>query len=215
MGNLKQTIQDYRNQTDTDLSVGDFMDQVFDNIAEKTIEVMDKESPEYGQFSQTVMNNFGNAKLLDYMMREEGKLLDRDTTQGFDNSAANFTFVNKPMPGIEKIGDYNPATDSVKDLYKGRTANSTTLSADVEKLQKQLNDIPDDEEHEQQREKIQGKIDGFVKGTFGLNAGAEVARIHSVELMNKEQVTFGDLFNAISEINEAAGNGNVEILIEI
>ena len=208
LDNLKQTIQDYRNQTDTDLSVGDFMDQVFDNIAEKTIEVIDKESPEYAAFSRTVMNHFGNVKLLNDMTGEEENPLDKDTTQGFDNSAANFTFVNKPMPGIEKIGEYNPATDSVKDLYKGRTANSTTLSADVEKLQKQLNDIPDDEEHAQQREKIQGKIDGFVKGTFGLNAGAEVARIHSVELMNKEQVTFGDLFNAISEINEAARPGD-------
>ena len=207
INNLEIDIQNQINNKN-DISVGDFIDNVFDKISEDAFEAMDKNSIEKDEFFDIVDKHFGNKRFLDLLSGEDTKKLAKDSDEGFEKSSSSFKFVTKPMPGIENIGEYNPATDSVKDLYKGRTGNSTTLSANVDELKNKLENLPDDEAHQEEREKIQDKIDGFINGTFGLNTGAEIARIHSADLMNKDEVSFGDLFNAISEINEAARPGD-------
>ena len=86
--------------------------------------------------------------------------------------------------------EYDPDKDRVKGLYEGRSGNSTTLKDSADSLRQQLNALPDDEENEEEREKLQDRIDAVEKGTLGMNVGAEVSRMHSSELRDKKDITF-------------------------
>lgn len=203
---LSQRINEAINSKE-DISVNEFIDRTFSDISDKTLEIVDDKKADFYEYMEFVAEGFDDKKLMEGLcnkVNEEYKLDKKNTLEGLEETTKSFKFVDKPMPGIENIKEYNPNTDTVKDLYKGRTANSTTLGADIKKLQQELDNLPDAPENENRRVKIQEKIEGFVNGSFGLNAGAEVARIHSSELMAKDKITFGDLLETFTAINEAA-----------
>lgn len=211
--NLPEMIQN-ENRKGGEIRVSDFISSLFGEISEQMLEVVDKESPCFYEFWEYVAKGFGEKKLMDGLADEPEAYSVKDTGEGYQKTAGAFQFATEPMKGIEDIKEYDPNTDSVKDLYKGRAGNSATLGADIEKLQQeleQLKQVPDDEQHLMERNRrnnIQKKIDDAFKGEFGLNAGAEIARIHSAELKGKEQVTFGDLYRAVTEINQVARPGD-------
>ena len=201
-----QKSQDSRQNT----TVWDFMTGYSDDIAKKAAPKVDKDSSFFIEFSAFVGTGLGNPAYLELLGKPDSPVPQpvQDKEESYLTSIAPFKFSDAPMEGIEEIGTYNPATDSVKGLYTMRTGNSTTLSKTPEEYEaekQQVLNAPNLNEREKQKrvDKINQKQDAYVKGTFGLNAAAEVARIGSVELASKGTVTVGDLFKIFSELNMA------------
>ena len=129
-------------------------------------------------------------------------MLPRDTDEGYEKTVSGFTLPTEPMEGIENIGDYNPNRDRVQVLYEARSGNSGTLAHKVEDSMEQLKSVkPGDE---MGRKYYEMQLKESLTGNSGIHAGGEMARIFSAELMAKDKISFGDLYNAFSGLNRAA-----------
>ncbi len=194
------------------INASEFMTGYLDDIAKKAVPKVDRESSCFMEFALYLIPGFGNPEYLAMTSGPEdttpvpAHVQDRE--ESYEASVKNFKFSDAPMKGIENIGTYNPEKDSVKILYTLRTGNSTTMSRDVAKMEKEKEDIRNDPELSE-REKgrrikiIDGRIEAYKVGSFGLNTAAEISRIHSMELANKPEITAADLFRTLSELNIA------------
>ena len=130
---------------------------------------------------------------------QEMQIKEKDTDETYKRTEDSFRFATEPMDGIEEIEDYDPSRDSVAVLYSGRAGNSGTLQHTVEEYQAKLEGMKEDHPY-YQATKL--KLEKAEEARAGLVMGGETARWRSVVLMDKEEVTFGDLFETLSELNE-------------
>ena len=181
------------------ITAGQLIDSTFSDLTRKTMKVLDPNSESHIPFTNFVCGQWGNETILKaYGL--DAYIYEKDAPDAFDKTASSFKFATEPMPGIENIGDYNPQRDRVDLLYKGRAGSSNTLSVSVEELTRKLEGL---QEGTREYRETKSKLDNAVKGTFGLHAGGETARIHSSEWMTKEQVSFGDLYRTFTDLNKA------------
>ncbi len=188
-----------------EISVTDFMHKLFSDLGKDAIDVVNLESDEMVDFPRLVVDGWGEENLLKGIGAD---LEEKDTAEAYERTASAFHFSGQKLEEIEDIVSYDPDKDRVKGLYQGRTANSTTLSRDPQKLREDLAALPEGEENDRQREVLQSQLEAYENGTYGLNVGAEVARMHSSELREKNKVSFGDVYKAYSEINKAMRPGD-------
>ena len=192
------------------VGVSGFMTGYLDDIAKRVVPKVDQSSEAYRDFAVFTATGFGNPEYLAMAAGPGGPVpeFSQDKEESYQETIENFRLSDYPMKGIEKIAPYDPATDSVKTLYSQRTGNSTTMKTGIEELERQKEEIINnnglnEREKNNRIKKIDERIDAYKKGTFGINTAAEVARIHAVELANKPRVSTADLFRAFSELNVA------------
>ena len=194
-------------ESQEEINVTDFIHNMYGDLGKETLLAMKSNlaNPEMleelDEFERKLVNGWGEENLVREIKNEEP--LASDTAAGYEFTAGKFSFSGKKIDGIEDIVEYDPDKDRVKGLYEGRSGNSTTLKDSADSLRQQLNALPDDEENEEEREKLQDRIDAVEKGTLGMNVGAEVSRMHSSELRDKKDITFGDVYKAYTDINRA------------
>ena len=199
-------------ESQEEINVTDFIHNMYGNLGKETLLAMKSNlaNPEMldelNEFERKLVNGWGEENLVREIKNEEP--LASDTAAGYEFTAGKFSFSGKKIDGIEDIVEYDPDKDRVKGLYEGRSGNSTTLKDSADSLRQQLNALPDDEENEEEREKLQDRIDAVEKGTLGMNVGAEVSRMHSSELRDKKDITFGDVYKAYTDINRALRPGD-------
>ena len=189
------------------INTADFIHDFYKNLGKDVMIAVDKQSPEMITFEHNIAIGLGEENIIRGTYNEAPD--PKDTVEGYEHTASAFHFSGQKLDGIETIVDYDPDKDRVKGLYQGRTANSTTLSRDPQKLREELEALPDDDAHSVRREQIQKQIEGYENGTYGLNVGAEVARMHSSELRDKDKISFSDVYKAYTEINKAMRPGDV------
>ncbi|MBR6157964.1 MAG: Fic family protein [Lachnospiraceae bacterium] len=189
-----------------EISATDFIHKYFGDMGKDAMDVINMKSDEMINFESYIAGGWGEEHILQKVFNADVE--EKDTAEGYERTASAFHFSGQKLEGIEDIADYDPDKDRVKGLYQGRTANSTTLSRDPEKLREELAAIPQDAGNERRRAVIQQQIEDYENGTYGLNVGAEVARMHSSELRGKNKVSFGDVYKAYSEINKAMRPGD-------
>ncbi|MBQ7599476.1 MAG: Fic family protein [Clostridia bacterium] len=184
----------------------DFMQNFFDDLGRDIVIAIsdaDLENREYS-YALDFTVDFGNKIVtIDFLNR---RLTDADKDEGYEKTDSAFKLADEPLPGIEEIGSYNPNNTSVGVLYDARSGNSGTLENKVEDRLKDLND-PKNQLPEQQ-EQLKARLNDAVKSTGGLHVVGETSRIFSTELMNKDNITFGDLYDVFSGLNKAARQGD-------
>lgn len=199
-------------ESQEEINVTDLIHNMYGDLGKETLLAMKSNlaNPEMleelNEFERKLVNGWGEENLVREIKKEEP--LASDTAAGYDFTAGKFSFSGKKIDGIEDIVEYDPDKDRVKGLYEGRSGNSTTLKDSADSLRQQLNALPDDEENEEEREKLQDRIDAVEKGTLGMNVGAEVSRMRSSELRDKKDITFGDVYKAYTDINRALRPGD-------
>lgn len=155
----------------------EFVSEFFSDLSKDISNNIDHNSKAFRYFSQSVAVSLGDLNIMKAAGLNKAVEMFQDKKESYDNTANAFKFATEPMEGIEDIEEYNPDKDSVMALYSGRAGNSTTLK--------------------------KGTADDVKKGIFGLHVGAETSRMHSSELMNKKNVTFADLYNTFSSLNQS------------
>ena len=214
-GMLTEVFNDALNGLDTriDTEAGkkssvnaeDIINGIFSDVSNKLIDVAESDILEYKE--KRSVKSF----ILDTMSKEIRDYLNkkvpiRDTDEGYSITESSFHLATEPMEGIEDIAEYNPNSGRVQVLYDGRSGNSGTLESKVEDRQREFNEIP--EENKEAKKIAQDNLNEALQSTAGLRAGGESARIHSAGLMNKKSVSFGDLYNVISDLNKQARLGD-------
>ena len=189
-----------------EISAVDFMHKLFSDLGKDAADAINMTSNEMINFENLIAGGWGEEHIIQKVFNVGAD--EKDTAEGYDKSASDFHFSGQKLEGIEDIVSYDPDKDRVKGLYQGRTANSTTLGRDPQKLREELAALPEGEQYDRRREVLQSQIEGYENGTYGLNVGAEVARMHSSELRDKNKVSFGDVYKAYSEINKAMRPGD-------
>ncbi len=196
---LFKLIQDAM-ESDKQISVTDFVQNFYSELG-KDIQGKINIENDRENMGPPLYVNWGEENLYKDLIGEGHP--EKDKAEGYEKTAGEFHFSGNKLDGIEDIVDYDPDKDRVKDLYEGRTGNSTTLRESAESLRKRLNDLPANKETKEERKELKQRIDEVEKASFGLNAAAEVARVHSSNLRGKKgEVTFGDVYQAYSEINQ-------------
>ena len=150
-------------------------------------------------FREQIAAEWGDDDLMP-MLTDSG---DQNQPGAFKKSARSFKFSKTPIEGIESIGEYDPARDRVTALYEGRAQGSFTMTR-VMNIDQLIEKSKNHKEHSLEHNLLKQQIDSAQRAPFGLHAGAELSRIHSDELRSKETVTFGDLYDVLSSLNEAA-----------
>ncbi|MBO6297316.1 MAG: Fic family protein [Lachnospiraceae bacterium] len=189
-----------------EISATDFIHKYFGDMGKDAADAINMTSDEMINFENLIAGGWGEEHIMQKVFNVGAD--EKDTAEGYDKSASDFHFSGQKLEGIEDIVSYDPDKDRVKGLYQGRTANSTTLGRDPQKLREELAALPEGEQYDRRREVLQSQIEGYENGTYGLNVGAEVARMHSSELRDKNKVSFGDVYKAYSEINKAMRPGD-------
>ncbi len=184
----------------------DFMQKFFDDLGRDIVIAIsdaDLENREYS-YALDFTVDFGNRIVtIDFLNR---RLTDADKDEGYEKTDSAFKLADEPLPGIEEIGSYNLNNTSVGVLYDARSGNSGTLENKVEDRLKDLTD-PKNQSPGQQ-EQLKARLNDAVKSTGGLHVVGETSRIFSTELMNKDNITFGDLYDIFSGLNKAARQGD-------
>jgi len=155
-------------------------------------------------YAKAYIYDFGDEKTIKDYLKNRFKPVDSD--EGYEMTDSAFKLAEEPIPGIEEIGHYDPNSTSVGVLYEARSANSGTLKNKVEDRLNELND-PQKQSPEAQEE-IKNKLSEAKNSLIGLHAVGETARIYSSELMNKDNITFGDLYDVFTGLNKAARLGD-------
>ncbi|MBO5551633.1 MAG: Fic family protein, partial [Lachnospiraceae bacterium] len=196
------------------ISVDGFINGMFSDMEKQAYEYL-KTLPENDKRKDTFMGevamNFGGRDIQKFYGKEgeDWGIADQDLPEAFTNTTAPFKLATETMEGVADIGTYDPNSMSVKLLFSGRSGNSTTLGRSVEELSQEREQIlNDDKLNERQKEERVKILDRRIIETrnavYGMNAGAEIARIHSSQMMaKKDPITFSDLYNAFSELNQA------------
>ena len=192
-------------EEESSVNAEDFINGIFSDVSNNIINVVENSGLE--EIEKSSAKNFidetGSKEIADYL----GYKTDaKDTDKGYSVSESSFHLATEPMEGIEDIAEYNPNSGRVQVLYDGRSGNSGTLESKVEDRQREFNEIP--EENKEAKKNAENKLNEALQSTAGLRAGGESARIHSAGLMNKKSVSFGDLYNVISDLNKQARLGD-------
>ena len=189
------------------IKVQDLISEVYSGISEKVVDQLHKEDMNQLQIFKTV-NSFLMYEASDwadrnmaaeYPNKQEMKLNAKDTDAAYERTENGFMFATEPFDGIEDIEDYDPARDSVAALYSGRSGNSGTLKHTVDEFQKKLEGMREDAPT---YDATKMRLQMAEEARAGLIMGGETARSRSVELRNKTEVTFGDLYETLSRLNE-------------
>ena len=192
-----------------DIKITDFMTSFSDDIADKAASKLNKNDEYYFDFLMFVGTGFGNPAYRRLATNKPDEVREeQDSEAAYRESTDNFMFAEAAMEGIGDIPDYDPNSESVKALYTARAGNSNTLRKTLEDFEVQKQEVMDNEflDEEAKAEHIKNideNIESYKKGVFGLNTAAEVARIHSVRLNNKDKITISDVFSAYSDLNIA------------
>ena len=133
-----------------------------------------------------------------YPNRNKLKIQTQDTEAGYKRTEEAFRFANEPMAGIDFLEDYDPAKESVAVLYGGRAGNSGTLKHTVEEYQEKLAGM---QEGDPLYNSTKQNLEKAETARAGLIMGGEMARNRSVDLRNKNGVSFGDLYFILSDLN--------------
>ncbi|MBR6173541.1 MAG: Fic family protein [Eubacterium sp.] len=165
------------------IKVPDLIKEVYSGISREIVEQLRQEdmnqlgiSVAVDSFLNYEASEWGDGNLArEYPNKQEMKIGAKDTDAGYTRTESAFRFVTEPLDGIEEIEEYDPAKDSVAALYSGRAGNSGTLNPAKE---------------------------GYQEKMAGLIIGGETARGRSVELRNKAEVSFGDLFETLTRLNK-------------
>ena len=140
-----------------------------------------------------------------YPGREDLQLQDKDTVGGYNRTADAFSFVTEPIKWIEDIEEYDPSGDNGAILYKNRAGNSETLKHSVKDLEQKLSGMKaEDPINDQTKRELENARTAF----FGLNTGGELARIYASEMKNKDKVSFGELYEMLSTLNQSVLQGD-------
>lgn len=198
---------DKANRKWSNVRADQFINDYYENLMNRISRALDKIEMNKGEISyvQGFISEFGIASAREYA---DSKLRTEDTDEGYSLSESTFHLPDKPVKGIEDIDDYNPNTGRVQVLYEARSGNSGTLEANVQDRMKELEDIP--EKDQGARNFAQQRLQETLSATAGLHAGGEIARIYSSELMNKDSLSFGDLYEVFSGLNRTSRVGDKE-----
>ena len=126
-----------------------------------------------------------------YIEATGGEVEPQDTREGYNISAGSFHLADTPMAGVEELTNYNPNSDRIRGLYEKREGNSGTLYFEAKDAKKKGTE---------KRE-----------SAFKFDSSMELARIKSSELMNrmdKRDVTFADLYDTFTSLNEFVRMGD-------
>ncbi len=156
-----------------------------------------------GEYALNWLIDLGTKEIIEAGNRS---ITPQNTDEGYEKTVSGFTLPTEPMEGIEDIGDYNPNRDRVQVLYEARSGNSGTLEVKVEDRLEELNQVPAGDT--QRREYSEKNLKESLMANTGIHAGGEMARIYSAELMAKDKISFGDLYNAFSGLNQTARIGD-------
>ena len=185
----------------------DLITQVYAGIGTEVANQLKQEDPAQPGIPKT-MKSFIKSEACDWgdkglakAFPDEPKLRvpRRDTDAAYKRTEEAFTFATEPLAGIEEIEDYDPTKDSVAALYSGRAGNSGTLVHTVEEHRAKLEGMREDDPNYPQ---AKSELEQAEEAWAGLVMGGETARGRSVDLRNKEEVSFGDLFETLSRLNE-------------
>ena len=185
----------------------DLISGIYSDISKDAIRV--SEDKKLSFFERKRVNieiaDFGTEEIFHYLNYD---IRPRNTDAGYSKSESGFHLATKPIEGIDEIAGYDPNTTRIQVLYEPRSANSNTLTNKVGDAEKQLEQVPKEDTGKQK--KLQEKLDAARTSITGFHAVGEMSRIHSVDLMSKKEVSFGDLYNVISDLNKQARIGDPE-----
>ena len=198
---------DKANRRRSNVRADQFINDFYENLMNKISRSLGKIEMHRQEVSyvQGFISEFGIASARKYA---DSNLHTEDTDEGYDLTESTFQLPTEPVKGIEDIDDYNPAADRVQVLYEARSGNSGTLEAKVEERRKELEDIP--EQDQVGRKFAQQRLQETLSATAGLHAGGEMARIYSSELMSKDNISFGDLYEVFTGLNKITRIGDKE-----
>jgi len=100
----------------------------------------------------------------------------KQTDEFFDKNVGTFKFVTEPIDWIEDVKEYDPAKERDSVLNNRRL--------------KRPWDFMNTEEHLEKRKP-------------GMNTGMEISRIHAVDMKEKKEVSFGDLYLTLTALNSS------------
>ena len=195
------------------IKVQDLIKDVYSGISRAIVEQLRQEDVNQLGISMAVdsflnyeASEWGDGTLAgEYPNKQELKIETKDTDEGYTRTESTFRFATEPMDGIEEIEEYDPTKDSVAALYSGRAGNSGTLAHTVEEQRAKLEGMREDDPNYPQTKQALEKAE---EARAGLIIGGETARGRSVDLRNKAEVSFGDLFGTLSRLNEVVMPNN-------
>ena len=195
------------------IRVPDLIKEVYSGISRAIVEQLRQEdvnqlgiSVAVDSFLYYEASEWGDGALAgEYPNKQELKIETKDTDEGYTRTESTFRFAMEPMDGIEEIEEYDPTKDSVAALYSGRAGNSGTLAHTVEEQRAKLEGMREDDLNYPQTKWALEKAE---EARAGLIIGGETARGRSVDLRNKAEVSFGDLFGTLSRLNEVVMPNN-------
>ncbi len=174
--------------------VEEYMDHVVDSMADDLQDLNIKQRQKASL--ESAVKDFGNKKFIDMVGGEQA---DRDKDESYDISESGFELPTEPIPGIENLEEYDPATDSIRSLYGGRYGNSGTLKL-ASRIIGDASQNPDNAQNPQ----LQQELDMALQKSASFHICAEHARMHSVGLKSKDEISFADLYNAFTDLNKSA-----------
>lgn len=213
--NLEEKIRSIANGKQ-DVSPIEFMTDFFKDVNARALDKCRDILPDSFESYEYVVRAFGDPEIDKAF--DSNAILEsapQDTLAGLEKTASSFTLAQKPMPGVKGLEVYNPNSDRVFALNIARAGNSTSLNTSLEELEKSIAEYKDPEKHKEldaqaRKRKIQNleeQRDKKFKGEVGISAGAEIARIKSSELINKEHISGSDIYDAFIELNKAVRVG--------
>ena len=183
----------------------DFINSFYDEVGVNVVSALEDGGLTGSEMRRALdfLQDFGNKKItVDYL---ENKLPPADADGAYEMTDSQFKLADEPIPGIEEIGHYDPNSTSVGALYGARSGNSGTLENKAEDRQRELKAPGISEERKAQ---LEAQLKEAVNSEGGLHAIGEMSRIYASELIRKDNITFGDLYDAFSGLNSWARLGD-------
>ena len=181
------------------------LEEIYDSAARKASHKVDREDENYGDAATLFAREFGGKVFAHEFM--EGEPEERDTAEGYEKTAGSFTLTDEPVNGIDEIADYAPEAGRILTLYEVRSGNSNTLASNIKELEQHLAGT---REGTLEYGEAKQRLINAQRAPLGLHAGAEYSRLRSSELMAKDHISFGDLYETITTINKMARPGDPE-----
>lgn len=182
------------------ISMTGFIQKMYTDLAEKVVPTLDRDDESYPDIQNILISEMGGpfypSKLIEGLDSEE-----RDQEAFFHGEIDKFTMSDEPMEGIEDIAEYKPESGRIIALYEGRSGNSETLKTDIKELEEKVNSLQNDSDPQAYEENLR-RLNDAKKAPFGLHAGAEYTRVRSSEMMAKDEITFADVYETFTNINQ-------------
>ena len=203
LGQQLQRAQNGRQE----LTVPDFIRKMHKDLAEKAISTLDRNHELFPDIQNVLISDLGGTVypggLLEGFQPEE-----RDLPQNYQNQVNDFELADEPLEGVSDISEYQPESGRILQLYDNRSGNSNTLKPEwvreLEENVERTKDLPDKQAYKMNLE----KLNDAKNAVFGLHAGAEYTRVRSSEMIGKQEITFGDVYETFTNINKMVRPGD-------